>query len=393
MDRSVGCQPKGNFGRKKCILSFDGGGVRGLLSSVILDRLETHLQNLEGKDVRIADYFDEIAGTSTGALVACLLVVPDPVTKRPKYSARDAINFYLQNSAKVFPQKRGCFPTVQSLIKRLTGPLYNAAPLDKLLKEVFGNLKLTETVKPVIVPAYDISYQSSVLFSTTQAKSKQIPDCLIRDVCRASTAAPTYLGPYYFSSMFKNGETREFNMVDGGISANNPTFIAVSELLKDYADDDEDTLKYEDLLVLSLGTGRTTVSYSAKSSAKWGTLSWIYKKGNVPILDMFMLASQDMVDYSMSSNFWEQSSHDNYLRIQTDKLEDSQMELDNSSKSNLQSLVVTAEKLLESKAQMRNRMGEFVPDPRWTTYDAALSQFASWLVKERKARSSYQSSM
>jgi patatin-like phospholipase/acyl hydrolase len=63
-------------------------------------------QNLEGKDVRIADYFDEIAGTSTGALAACLLVVPDPVTKRPKYTARDAINFYLQNAAKVFPQKR-----------------------------------------------------------------------------------------------------------------------------------------------------------------------------------------------------------------------------------------------------------------------------------------------
>ena len=61
--------------------------------------------------------------------------------------------------------------------------------------------------------------------------------------------------------------------------------------------------------------------------------------------------------------------------MQTDKLEDSQMELDNSSKSNLQSLVVTAEELLQSKAQMRNRMGEFVPDPRWTTYDAALSQY------------------
>ena len=74
--------------------------------------------------------------------------------------------------------------------------------------------------------------------------------------------------------------------------------------------------KYEDLLVLSLGTGRTTVSYSAKTTAKWGTVSWIYKNGNVPILDIFMLASQDIVDYSMSSNFYEQRSHDNYLRIQ-----------------------------------------------------------------------------
>ena len=64
------------------------------------------MQRLDGKDARIADYFDEIAGTSTGALVACLLVVPDPVTKRPKYTAKDAVNFYLQNAATVFPQKR-----------------------------------------------------------------------------------------------------------------------------------------------------------------------------------------------------------------------------------------------------------------------------------------------
>lgn len=64
------------------------------------------VQKLEGEDARIADYFDGIAGTSTGALIACLLVVPDPETKRPKYTAKDAINFYLQNSADVFPQRR-----------------------------------------------------------------------------------------------------------------------------------------------------------------------------------------------------------------------------------------------------------------------------------------------
>ena len=64
-------------------------------------------QSLErSEDVRIADYFDEIAGTSTGALVACLLVAPDPVTKRPRFSAKDCTNFYLQNAARVFPQER-----------------------------------------------------------------------------------------------------------------------------------------------------------------------------------------------------------------------------------------------------------------------------------------------
>lgn len=55
-----------------------------------------------------------------------------------------------------------------------------------------------------------------------KVKSKEIPDCYIRDVLRASTAAPTYLAPYYFTSVAGDGVKREFNMVDGGICANNP---------------------------------------------------------------------------------------------------------------------------------------------------------------------------
>lgn len=74
--------------------------------------------------------------------------------------------------------------------------------------------------------------------------------------------------------------------------------------------------RYEDVLVLSLGTGKTAVSYTAKKTARWGTLSWIFNKGNVPLLDMLMLASQDVVDYTLSNTFYEQGSHDNYLRIQ-----------------------------------------------------------------------------
>lgn len=380
-------KPKGQPGSKKCILSFDGGGVRGIMICVMIEYLESKLQSLEGsEDVRIADYFDEIAGTSTGALVACLLVAPDPVTKRPRFSAKDCTNFYLQNSAQVFPLN-----SVQGWITRLKGPKYSPTGLETVLKEVFEDLKLTETLKPIIVPSYDINYEISVLFSTTQAKSKQIPDCYIRDVCRATTAAPTYFPPYYFTSTSEDGEKWEFNMVDGGVSANNPAFIAVSELLKEHVDEVEKEIKYEDLLVLSFGTGKGMVSYNAKSSGKWGVVSWIYKDGSVPLLDILTLASQDIVDYNMSSTFYEQGCHDNYLRVQIEKLEGSQASLDDASQSNLQSLVATAQKLLQSKAQMRNKLGQFVPEPRWTTYEAALSQYASWLVEERKARSLQQS--
>ena len=78
--------------------------------------------------------------------------------------------------------------------------------------------------------------------------------------------------------------------------------------------------KYEDLLVLSLGTGQKTVAYDAKTTSKWGALSWIYNNGNIPLFDILMTASQDIADYSMSNAFFEQSSQDNYLRIQVSKV-------------------------------------------------------------------------
>ena len=54
-------------GRLITILSIDGGGIRGIIPAKILEFLESELQKLDGEVARIADYFDVIAGTSTGA--------------------------------------------------------------------------------------------------------------------------------------------------------------------------------------------------------------------------------------------------------------------------------------------------------------------------------------
>ena len=62
-------------------------------------------QELDGPDARIADYFDVIAGTSTGALVTAMLAAPDE-KKRPLFAARDISQFYLDNGPKIFPQRK-----------------------------------------------------------------------------------------------------------------------------------------------------------------------------------------------------------------------------------------------------------------------------------------------
>ncbi|WRX25001.1 Patatin-like phospholipase domain - like 10 [Theobroma cacao] len=84
------------------ILSIDGGGVRGIIPATILAFLESELQ-LDGKEARIADYFDFIAGTSTGGLVTAMFTSPND-ENRPLFAAKEIIEFYLEHCPKIFPQ-------------------------------------------------------------------------------------------------------------------------------------------------------------------------------------------------------------------------------------------------------------------------------------------------
>jgi hypothetical protein len=97
--------PPPAYGSIVTVLSIDGGGVRGIIPGTILAFLEAKLQELDGPDARIADYFDVIAGTSTGGLVTAMLTAPNK-EGRPLFAAKDINDFYLKHCPKIFPAKR-----------------------------------------------------------------------------------------------------------------------------------------------------------------------------------------------------------------------------------------------------------------------------------------------
>ncbi|XP_057543232.1 patatin-like protein 2 [Amaranthus tricolor] len=205
------------------ILSIDGGGVRGLISAVILTFLEQQLQQLDGPNARIADYFDVIARTSTGGLVlAAMLTAPNP-NNRPLYRAQDIIPFYLQHSPQIFPQPNGIIGRFINFLKTMMGPKYDGICLHNLIRQNLTDPRLHQTLTNLVIPTFDVMLLQPVIFSSFKIPSQPSINAKLSDICIGGSAAPTYLPSYYFKNDIGDGNPiREFNLIDGGIVNNNP---------------------------------------------------------------------------------------------------------------------------------------------------------------------------
>ncbi|KAF3953285.1 hypothetical protein CMV_021258 [Castanea mollissima] len=384
-----------SHGNLVTILSIDGGGVRGIIPGVILAYLESQLQELDGKEVRLADYFDVVAGTSTGGLIAGMLVAPNE-NNRPLFAAKDIVPFYLENSPKIFPQASGIFASAVNLVKILTGPKYDGKYLHKLIRKELGNTKFHQTLTNLVVPTFDIKKLQPTIFSSFQLTNHPILDAALSDICIGTSAAPTFFPAYYFSNQDRHGSVRDFNLVDGGVTANNPTLIAISEVTKQIINKNPDFLPikpmaYDRLLVISIGTGSNTSEqkYNSKTAAKWGVISWLYDNGDSPLIDCYSDSSKDMVDYHNCVVFQALHSEDNYLRINIDTLHGNLSSVDVSTKENLGNLVKVGEQLLENPVTRLNLdTGRYEPVENGGTNEAALKRFAKSLSEEKKLRDS-----
>jgi hypothetical protein len=372
-------EPKGKKGKRLRILSIDGGGVRGIIPARILEELERYLKEEERKangsndgsnetTHHLWEYFDVIAGTSSGGLITALITIPGD-QNRP-CNAKEAVAFFKDDADQIFPTTftdNGLAGRVLEGIKSVLSPIYSADTLETLLQKKFGEARLSQALTSVIIPAFDTATEVPVFFSNLKADERTEPlyNVKVKDACRATTAAPIFFPAANFKEVLSDGSTKDFSVIDGGIAINDPDF--------------------SNILVLSLGTGQHPMRFLAMS--QWNSLHWLLNRSGLPLLNSFLSASEE-IEYYTSMLFDAHQSGDNYLRIQTDCLSTSEfLGIDDARPENLGDLEEKANKLLEGDVSKRNfATGKLDAKPDGGKNDEALQRFARWLVEERKHR-------
>lgn len=228
------------------ILSFDGGGIRGVYAATILDRIETTITNGQP----ISDYFDTIAGTSTGGIIALGLGL--------KKTAAQIKKLYIENGNQVFPEFWSRNPWVK-FARQLFRVLHDHRMLERLLYETFEDARLGDSSARLVIPAF-MGPKTQIAVLKTDHHPDFARDHLMAawEAARATSAAPAFFSGH--------GED-DYVFLDGGVWANNPIMIAVVDALSAY------DVSREQIEVFSIGTGNAPYEIS-KFAVRGGFFQW-----------------------------------------------------------------------------------------------------------------------
>ncbi|HLV67180.1 MAG TPA: patatin-like phospholipase family protein [Polyangiaceae bacterium] len=327
--------------RRLRILCIDGGGIRGIIPGQVLVEVERRVMMHLGPEARLCDAFDFVAGTSTGGILASVYLCPQG--SRPRFTAAQAVELYLQRGGEIF--KRPVAHQVLSL-GGLVDERYPATGLLAACDTYFGDLRLSDLLKPCLVTAYDIKRRRAYFFTQHDARKSLADDFLLRDVVRATSAAPTYFEPAQIYS--QTGVP--YPLVDGGVFANNPALCAYAEARHKLPGKP----RARDMLIVSLGTGSSLKPYRYEEVRDYGLFRWAR-----PTLDIMMSGVSETVDYQLARMFEAAGVPGQYLRLDAD-LEDepnSVSDLDNAAPENMLRLQQIGQELAE---QRRDDLDRFV---------------------------------
>lgn len=228
------------------ILSIDGGGIRGILPASVLAELERRY--LGG--AAISNYFDMIAGTSTGGIIALAL--------SKGLTAAQVRDIYLERGGSIFPPPSKLVRLMRKML-RFIRHVYNRQPLEDELVRIFGDAPLGEAKVRLCIPSFEGRYGEPWIYKTPHHPDyKKDRVVAMKTVGLATSAAPTY-----FAALANNGYT----MVDGGLWANNPIMNVLVDALACF------DIDRRQIQILSLGCGETSFHVDT-SKSKGGKLHW-----------------------------------------------------------------------------------------------------------------------
>ncbi len=260
------------------ILSIDGGGIRGVIPAIFLREIEKRLQEqTRNPDIRLADCFDLIAGTSAGGILALTMTVPGP-DGRPLHSAQELVDLWAKRGGEVF--NVNIFTEIMSMGTRK----YSSDGMRVLLTDYMRETKISDALREVLITSFCLDTGQAQFFKRRRARHTPHENFLMRDVAMATSSAPIYFSPAVFSDL---GGGEEHGYIDGGVIANNPAICAVTEARRRFP-------QANDVVVVSLGTGYSYEPIDHKKAASWGSIQWAR-----PLLDVLIDGPRAAVDYQL----------------------------------------------------------------------------------------------
>jgi predicted acylesterase/phospholipase RssA len=315
------------------ILTIEGGGVRGIIPTRLLIALESLAER------PIVDLFDVMVGTSTGGMLALGLATPGE-DGAPRYTAKTVGDIYTSHGYEIFPRPVTALPrSFADAREWWTSASSNAAifgfnpeagnaryapdGIERAFDLYFGETRLSEALIDVVITSYDLQTKSPVLFRSRDTEPGSDIDPFMREVARATSAAPTYFPPL---EMDWDGVPDRL-LVDGGVFAKNPAMVGYIEGV---ARAREQGMADNDVMVVSLGTGvprrRQSLSYKEFVGRSWLKLAE----------DVFRAAEDGQA--ALHDQVLSTLIGDHYWRFQTDLKDAVSYAMDDVSEQNVEAL-------------------------------------------------------
>ncbi len=356
-----------------------GGGLRGIIPAQIMAHIE------QDTGLRMADMIDVFAGSSTGAILNAALTLRNPEnSSQPKYRARHLVRFYEREAERIFPPDR--FRDLRGLIhdfnnrtmrlSHLNSILdhghYNPMNLGRALKALYGDARLNDSLKSLIISAYNIDgaqmriktdtgeiaaspmhtrnnfmdtaghalWMKNIKINGIVGARHKTLDVSLYDAVMATTAAPTYFPCHYFQARWPDHtHPHEYTAIDGSIF-DSPAMTYLGALKPHL-------LPQQDVIMIGLGTGFTNKSIKKEEWNRFGSLGVVDPVNDLPLINIFFHATEsallDTFEEEMKGNLF---LFNKSLTVDRDAAFPS-MQIDDGSPENMKNLKDFADAIIE----------------------------------------------